>query len=273
MTNRDPIDTVMTPWREKVFDLMDGELKVAATTGFACRDFESCNESVGGSLSSGRRGDWAYVGAQYGDALVGGRRTRVLFVSMDRPHNPKEDPIRPFEKDQHNFRLGALRRSNPHMGGVDVELESLLDPGVSAEDRCEQFALVNAVLCGPPERAGMTSVSSETMVVNCRKHTGRVMQELDPDVVIVQGNDARESVRASIVGAERVDLWTNQREKQPHRWVELVRARIGGEKQALFLLTSHPAHYPGLRWKQGQLPEELADAIARTRDEYAAQAG
>lgn len=281
MTNWDAVDTVMTPWRQKIHDLMSGELTIAPTTTFACCDFTACDQSVGGRLSLGRRGDWAYVGAQYGSAVIGGRGARVLFVSMDRPHNPEpgEDALRPFEKDQHTFRRGALHRSNPHMGGVDAEMEALVDVGVSAEDRCEQFALVNAVLCGPPGEAGMTSVSNETMRSNCEKHTRSVIRALEPDIVVAQGQNPQRICRS--LSTEGIGRWAVRKKPagtsvaqlpKRSRVAAVSRGEVGG-RSVLFVLTAHPSHYSrkGIRyWSSCAMPEELIMAFDAVRERYAA---
>lgn len=283
MTNWDPVDTVMTPWRQKIHDLMSDESKVAPTTTFACCDFAACDRSVGGCLSSGRRGDWAYVGAQYGEAVIGGRSARVLFLSMDRPHNQGsgEGSLRPFEMDQHTFRHGALDRSNPHMGGVDAELEALVDPGVSAEDRCEQFALVNAVLCGPPGDAGMTSVSSGTMTANCEKHARSVIRALEPDIVIAQGQNPQRICRSlSTKGVARWEVKKKPAGSRPalpkrNRVAAVHRGDTGG-RRVWFVLTAHPSHYSrkGIRfWSSCAMPEELTMAFATVREQYAAGDG
>lgn len=280
MTNREPNDGGMSPWRQKIRDLMSGdELRVAPISGFACCDFGACNQSIGGRLSSGRKGDWAYVGEQYGEAAIGGRKVKVLFVSMDHPHDPEQDDIRPFEDYQRDYRSGALDRHNPHMGGVDAEMVALLDPGVSAEDRCEQFSLVNAVLCGPPGEAGMTSVSSATMRSNCEKHTKSVIRTLEPDIVVAQGQNPQRICRS--LSTTAIGRWAVKRKPagtrpaslpKRNRVAAVHRGNVGG-KPVWFVLTAHPSHYSrkGIRfWSSCSMPDELTMAFRTVRDQYTA---
>ena len=138
----DNIDDEMTPWRTKVKNLQT-QLGIGASKGcFDCDHFTSCHKSI--SNQKMLKGDWTYVGHQYGKALVGGKKARILFVSLDR--GGQGDGYEEFEATQQGFRTAAYKRENPHMGGVDVELKHLLDE-TSPEDRCQQFALTNAVRC------------------------------------------------------------------------------------------------------------------------------
>lgn len=282
------IDTAMTRWRKKIYHLLRNDLKIGAEKGcFNCQFYhdgdghKGCNQSVSGGLASGRLGDWPYVGRQYGEARVGGKAARVLFVGMDRPFKGKEgaESSLDFRAEQMYWRCGAFYRGNPHMGGVDVELAYLLEDGTEKDDRCQQFALVNSVFCGPlaartrKGKPSMNSRSSHTMKENCRKHLRRLLQALRPDIVIAQGDGPRDGLCALLSdGHERVGWWENRKSGRGHRTVELVKGQIEGGQPALFLLTGHPAYYPGFAWKKGRLPEELKRGLGRVREEYAGPA-
>ena len=261
----EPIDLVVTEDRKKIHDLMSRDLKVAPTCGFACPDHESCNRSAKGALApgQGRRGDWAYVGAHYGDAIVGGRKARVLFVSKDRPGR---DLYRPFEVSQskEDFRGSASPNGNPHMKGVYFELKHLLDEGVSDEVISHQFALVNAVLCGPvgtDPKSGkhrMTSRSTGKMQSNCRKNTARIIQTLMPDIVIVQGPRAQREGLRHFFSLVTIENWPD-----PHP--ELCAGEVEG-KRVWFLLKRHPSRYNSS--KRGFGPPALLEALTRLRECY-----
>lgn len=265
------IDAEMTWWRNKIYRLLRDDLKIGAETGcFDCDYFADCNGSVHGRISEGRKGDWPYVGRRYGEALVGGTKARVVFVSMDRPGLSGTREWRAYQED---WREGALHRSTQHMGGVAADLQYLLDPGASCEDQCQQFALVNSVFCGPPPARApsgeplMSSRSSPTMKKNCRQHIRRLIQVLEPDIVIAQGVKAPEAVCRSFA-PKTVRSWAV--ETRPTS-VEVAEGKIG-LRRVWFLFTYHPGYYRrfGFDWKGGcSMPEELKGAFDFVRDRYA----
>ena len=144
MTDGTAADKERTAWQEKIYDSQTGIGIASREDSFCCEYFEACDRSVEPPISEGRRSDWAYVGCQYGEASVGGKPARVLFVAMDRPFKGG-DHFLEYWRTQREWRDGARCRGNPHMGGVDAELEYLVEDGTSPDDRCRQFALVNAV--------------------------------------------------------------------------------------------------------------------------------
>lgn len=279
----DRIGEAMT-LRQRIRHLMENDLRVGADEGcFGCQfefdgsGWKGCNQHPPGYLDDARKGDYAYVGTEYGGAPVAGKPARVLFVSMDRPG---EEPHWTFKHVQDGYRHAARIRGNPHMGGVDVEMEHLVDGGTSPDERCNQFALVNSVLCGPPPvrtakgKPSARSRSTGTMRTQCQQHTKRIVQELAPDIVIAQGGWPRDSVKGLLVERKRIGpRWTNQKSGRGHRWVELWKGSIEGGKPLLALLTSHPAYYPGFSWKAGRLPDELNLGIQRTREEHGKRVG
>lgn len=279
MTDRNATGRQRTEWQEKIYDLQVNKLGIGAEKGtFCCEYFKECDRSVGYGISKGRKGDWAYVGNQYGEASVGGKPARVLFVAMDRPFKGKEGERSFLEywETHEGWRDGARFRGNPHMGGVDVELEYLVEDSTQPDDRCQQFSLVNSVFCGPlAARTGkgkpsMSSRSSHTMKGNCRNHIERLIQALRPDIVIAQGNGPKDGLRGLLRDGVDVGCWKNEKSGRGRRSVELMKGRVEGGQTALFLLTGHPAYYPGFSWKRGKLPEELKRGLTRVREEYTA---
>lgn len=279
MMNWEPIDSAMTPWRQKIHDLMSDELRVGAAEGsFGCA-FEFDGEghkgcSRCGDLSEGRRGDWAYVGAQYGEARVSGRKARILVVSMDRSRLKNDPEHWTFLDVQKQFRSSAFARtqngSNPHMRGTDCELECLLDTDTSPTDRCQQFALVNSVLCGRPAAGddSTASVATPEMKINCRRQGERIIRALDPDIVIAQGLKHPRDLCRSFM-SESVRRWPDKGSP------EVARGRIGG-RPVWFLLTSHPGWYTRTFASDRQcrfvntddMASELKEAIQMVRDQY-----
>ena len=263
------VDSEMTPWRTKIKDLQI-ERGIGNSEGcFDCEHWECCYASIPDQQKNNvSKGDWTYVGHQYGKASVNGKKAKILFVSMDRPWGGGR--CEQFEETQQSFRESAKGRYNPHMGGVDVELEHLLDEETSCEDRCQQFALTNSVRCSPrPDLWARPADSQSTskMKENCATHTKAIIQALEPDIIIAQGANPRNSM-CRLFDPDIVGRYHNGRIGRSFRSVEIEKKEIGADKQVLFLLTAHPARYPGFGWKAGYLPDELKKAFERAREIY-----
>ena len=265
MSHLEPIDTEMTPMRSAVRD-RQVELGIGASAGcFHCEEFdESCYPSMIKKKGEVEvvKGDWTYVGQQYGQAIIAEKRAKILFVSMERPlSKPKPEE---FEETQYQFRTACLKRSNPHMGGTDVELKYLLDP-TPCEQRCQQFALTNSVRCRPSSNSAR-SQSTPTMIAKCQAHTKAIIEILAPDIIVTQGGHPSDSIiKLFDPEPEVVFKRDNERHSRSLRKAEVRRS--GG---ILFLLTAHPARHPGLCPKSGCLPDYLRDAIKEVRKLYAA---
>ena len=261
MSHLEPIDTEMTPMRRAVRD-RQGELGIGASAGcFHCKEFDtSCYPSIVRRMGEVEviKGDWTYVGQQYGQAMIAKKRAKILFVSMERPLPEPEE----FEETQYQFRTACLERCNPHMGGTDVELKCLLDP-TPPKERCKQFSLTNSVRCRPcPSNA--RSQSTSMMIAKCQAHTKAIIGILKPDIIVTQGRHPSDSI-IKLFDSEVVFKKDNRRHSRSLRKVEIRRG--GG---VLFLLTAHPANHPSFRWRSGGLPDYLHDAINKLRDLYAA---
>ena len=263
-----------TEWQEKIY-LLQNDLGIGAQEGaFCCEYFDDCDRSVGHGISKGRKGDWAYVGSQYGEASVGGKPARVLFVGMDRSFLNREGECHFLEywPTQDDWRCSALkpRRRNWHMIGVNRTLRLLIDDGVVAEDRCEQFALVNAVFCGPlaeqrkkDKEGKKDSIVSGVMKTNCQRHLQTILLALEPDIVIAQGKGHPQRVCMPFV--------SNRVEHVPGLVKTDVRQGEVGGKPAWFVVTGHPAArqylYPPV-WDRVDMPPELTAAVELVRDRF-----
>lgn len=260
------VDSEMTCWRTKIKDLQI-ERGIGNSEGcFDCEHWENCYASIceKNKVKKNKvsKGEWTYVGHQYGEALVNGKKAKILFVSMLKQiwDENKLKKGEDFESVQKGFRTGALKPSTPHMDGVDVELKYLLDEGTSCEDRCQQFALTNAVRCC--FRLEETSYHATCMMEkNCASHTKAIIQALEPDIIIAQGTNPRNSL------CKLFDPCIVKKYKKPKE----ASVEIGLGKGILFLLTPHPAYYSrkGFQWSQGYLPDELKKPFKRAREIYA----
>ena len=225
---------------------------------FDCQFFDECCKSLEKRV---RRedvvpGDWTYVGYQYGSAMINGRCAKVLFVAMERPLEKPET----FGCTQGAFRSSCFERSNAHMGGTDVVLKYLLDCPTTREDRCQQFTLTNSVRCRPrPKNA--RSGSTSTMAQRCQRHTESIVDELKPDIIVTQGSKFSYQQIVNLFNLKDLPRTGNGGQRQQKRWVE-----VGKRNGIIFLLTAHPANYPGFAWKSGRLPCHLRNAIQAVRD-------
>ncbi len=260
--NWDKIDAEMTYWRTKIKNLQTKRGIGASRGCFDCKHSKCCHASF--SNQPILKGDWTYIGHQYGDALVGGKKAKILFVSMDR--TGMGETYEEFDQTQEEFRSAAYEATNPHMGGVDVELKSLLDNETSCEDRCQQFALTNSVRCRPRSNSAASQATSE-MKRNCASHTWEIIQALEPDIIIAQGAYPREGLRGLFSPCILNEMNNTRKGYKQYRSAEIGQAEVQGKK-CLFLLTAHPARYPGFCWKEGYLPYEVKGIFAQARELY-----
>ena len=280
MTDRNGAGKERTAWQQKIYDLQV-ELGVGAEEGlFCCQYFEECDGSVRSGI--GRKGDWAYVGSRYGEASVGGKPARVLFVGIDRPFKGEkgERSFLDYWETQEGWRNSALNPdpTNLHMVGVKVVLKHLLD-GVRAEDRCEQFALVNAVLCGAVAARGarrplMETRSSFMMERNCQEHMKQFLQHLEPDILIAQGRKTAPKGVYRLLTSGTAEQWhfaSKSEWDKRYRRVDVVAGEIGG-RRVWGVLMAHPRFYgPKGLLREGSVsfPEELTKAFGLIRDRHA----
>ncbi len=259
----DQIDREMTPARIAVKALQEKLGIGASDECFRCGSLDtqckpSSEKMLGKVLIS--KGDWTYVGHEYGQARIQNKLARILFVSMERPKS-NQKPEK-FEDTQRAFREACFHRQNPHMGGTDIELEGLLDPTTTREKRCMQFALTNSIRCRPVSNRA-NSQSTPIMVEECKRHTKSIISTLQPDVIVTQGKPAFGSI-AKLYKTETVYKAKNGRQGQTVRFAEVRRG-----DSLLFLRTAHPANHVGFRWKRGPISDYLGDAIEVLRKLYA----
>lgn len=261
------IDNKMTPWRKKVKDLQTQLGSGNSEDCFSCKHFPKCEKSVASNANI-RKGDWTYVGRQYGKALINGKKARILFVSMERPWDGT-NRWQDFKDTQKDFREGAYTRSNPHMGGVDAELTYLLDKTTSPADRCQQFALTNAVRCVPYFH-NSDAQSTLEMQKNCKCHTKEIVKVLKPDIIVAQGSSPRKSIYR-LFCPEIIKKDVDGRREV----VETV--EVGLADKRVFLFTPHPAFYTypdnSFIWKWKDLPTDLLEeAFKKVREIFSLNA-
>uniref|UniRef100_Q3ASQ0 Uracil-DNA glycosylase-like domain-containing protein n=1 Tax=Chlorobium chlorochromatii (strain CaD3) TaxID=340177 RepID=Q3ASQ0_CHLCH len=164
---------------------------------FVCRCFDKCRASHAGTYYEGQV---HYVGSNY-DILVGPQPLRVVVVGQEYGHGPAlVDSLmraKMFQDSAHKSR-GFLDR-NPHMRGTTTALRILfgIEPG---EDKAgewletstgrihlfDAFSLVNFLMCSATDGSSKGKATS-TMLSNCSKHFVKVLEILQPTVLVCQG--------------------------------------------------------------------------------------
>ena len=253
----DVTDRARTPLRSRLKRVYR-ERRIVPPPGspaFDCASLSACSE--GGSKDF-RPGTWPYVGRDYGGALVSGRATRIVFVGMERGGSFNAAHSEPtFAHTQCSFRSSVAdwRSSNPHMAGTALVLGHLLDapdPSVTAH----VFALTNAVKC-VWATGSMRSTSSRRMMRNCRPHLEAELAALDPDLVVTQGAHPRDTLLEAFDDLEQCAKFTYRRRT----------ASVWRNARFVALVTPHPAHCPGFKYRQGVLPSFLLRGITAAKKE------
>ncbi len=258
MTSRlEACDTHETIDRLSIQMLYDRRGITPALQGFGCSSLQACLVGAAKRNREFWTGNWAYIGDCFGEARIGGIPARVLFVGMDRGAKERVDS-ETFAETQRAFRMGALKRWNPHMAGVAMVLERLLDEP-DEEVRARQFALTNALKC--VENTGrMRTAPTKTMIRNCSRHLEVEIQQLRPDIVVSQGAHPSATARTILTCGDPLHRFSG-----PRRGVSALYASKG----CLLLTTPHPAaRLKGLKWRKNRLPAFLEDAVYALKAAY-----
>lgn len=220
---------------------------------FGCEYYPDCSDNGKRALYTG---NWAYVGEDYGVGTVAGQPVKPLFVGMDRggyPTPTKET----FPDTQSVFRRAIEHPQNPHMGGVSLVLEQLLDECDLAiiSRRC---AVTNALKCARRTKSATTK-PRRNMIANCRAHLEAETAVLEPDIIITHGKHPGRSVSSLYP-----TLQTLQRYSRGNRRARLCRVPNG----PLILVLPHPSRQGGLSRKRRELPQFWQAAINDLRALY-----
>ena len=153
------------------------------------------------------------------------------------------------------------------MNGVGLRMQFLLGADVPREEYAQRFALVNAVLCGRRVESTRSSATG-TMKNNCRKHGARIVQRLEPDIVVAQGMGHPRHL-VEVFETETIQSWPGKGAPR------VSRGEIDG-RSLWIVITSHPVFYSGgfcgrermRRGPVGLLPRELEEAFDLVRDRF-----
>jgi signal recognition particle subunit SEC65 len=248
------VDREMTPERRNIKRLYM-RLKIAPEEiGFECHHKKDCLSPRGGTRFF-QTGDWPYVGSEYGKAKVLGKKTRILFISMDRGGKHRTNPE--FEKTQKDFRVNCIERGNSHMGVVSLVMEELVD-NKSSENYAMQFALINSVKCRLISKSDQ-STSTQTMRKRCLNNIKQEIDELIPDLIIVQ------SLRPSEMIKTLFEL--NKPVYVGHDAAHPTKRILIYETKNRIIVTNFPhSRVKGLKYKKDEMPLFVAKSIEKIKE-------
>jgi len=184
----DERDTRSTLVRRRIRALYEDRSIVPSRDRLGCSSLPICSQSVRRGLYTG---NWAFVGCDYGKARIAESNVKVLFVAMDRGGHGKAQ-CEKFEDTQKCFRSSIEVPKNPHMGGVSLILQHLLDEKdvVKISGQC---AFTNAVKCTQRTHQAKTH-ATRRMITECAQHLWAELKVLKPDLIITQGRHPTKTV-------------------------------------------------------------------------------
>lgn len=220
---------------------------------FRCDHRKACEKSLKPQFrKSIIKGNWPYIGCDYGKAEIGGIRCRILVIGMDQGGVGEARGAAFEERQEHWYWAFHNRDVSAHTGGTHLIIKCLVD---NKDPECflRQFAHTNSVKCSPEKQEGerMKSESTPVMQKRCRYHLKRDLEIFEPDLVITEGRGPTDMVKV-ILNLSKPDY--PSRDKRTGRVCEVYRGR------PVLLAGPHPART--LRWRYGtSLPPYYARAI------------
>jgi hypothetical protein len=243
-----------TSHREMIKTLYKEREIVPSCMKFGCASYQKCSENGGIKLHTG---NWAFVGHEYGQASINGLKAKILFVAMDRGGYGGADKEQ-FPDTQKSFRGSIESPSNPHMGGVSLILQALVNKQ-PIEQLSGMCALTNAVKC-VKSTGSMSTNASKIMISECATHLLAEISTLKPNIIITQGTHPTETILGLF---ENRHLLREFKSSNGRRKTSVYIGPCG----TIILTTPHPARQAGLKWKRGEIPDFWSNAIALARDE------
>ena len=246
------LDFKITPYRTSIKGLYSSlGIIPTARKDFKCCFYKECSKPE-------RTGDWLYVGADYGEASISGKKTKILFVAMDGGGVvPEYSEEQRFEDAQSVWHGAVENPGNPHMSGVHLIMKKLVDeenPSIFAN----QLALTNSVKCTKYTKV-MKTTSTSVMIGNCSNHLLEEIKCLEPNLIITQGSFPKRSV------TYRLKLNGPPIYRFPNSEGRGV-AEIFKSEEWLVLATPHPARLKGMSWNERRLPTFFNDAIQKGKE-------
>ena len=210
------INPTSTAQRKLILDRYFSQ-NVLAGKKFICPFFKECLDSHQGIFYEGQL---HHVGNHY-DMYISGHPFRVMVVGQEYGHGPSHVSMedRSLMVLQQTGVQKAFSNRNPHMRGTTSVLRLLfgLPLGGNHTDEFLQFAvddgfhlfdafsLVNYMLCSAVSAGeGRRGKSTPIMRRNCLVHFKKVVEILEPTVVIVQGKSYWASVQNAFSNLNKI---------------------------------------------------------------------
>jgi len=185
---------------------------------FVCPHHAACRASAESAGQNFYEGQLHHIGPHY-DLEVDGRPTRIVIVGQEYGTAERRVGLAERSRMVEAWAQLEFRRRNPHMQGTTTTLRLLFErePGADVEGEWiggevdahvfDAFALVDFLLCSAVGREVRYDVqfkgsprgrSTSTMQRNCGPHLVRVLELLEPTVIVVQGRGVRRWLAAPL---------------------------------------------------------------------------
>ena len=147
---------------------------------FACCHLASCKAAA--KPRSLCKGAEAHVGEKYGDPI------RLVFISLDTGGSERESGEDLLERRK-TIQAVTYNCANPQMKGTIETLRHLYGRDDLDSDLLKRFAMTNSAKCsGKDSKAKMVP---DKLYKNCKEHGLAELKELKPQLVVAQGEKAR----------------------------------------------------------------------------------
>ena len=207
------------------------EQKIAAMS-FGCRHRGLCDSGNGHFVKAKE----AFVGSEY----VKGTLPRVLFISLDAASVSEEpnDRTWPYIRDQeenhfdHNYHRNKHWRET-HAFALEILKDIAQKRDIDLTKVCRYFANVNSAKCKDMNKG--THQGSARLFKNCKEYICNEVEILRPDIIVTQGDRAKESI---------INCFNPHTEKYKDGAVRYDALDIRGKKVLKFT-TIHPCEQSG----------------------------
>ena len=215
---------------------------------FICSHYNACKSSHSDTFYEGQL---HHIGKHYGVSF-NGFPLRVVVVGQEYGHEPprvdckqRYDMIMDCGFD-YRFTAGqGYKVRNPHMKGTTSVLRLIFGIPLGTDHNSEflfiegervhifeAFALVNYLLCSAVSDGKRKGKATETMKQNCRVHFRKVMDILEPSIIIVQGKNFWEgSIRESFDSVSQVSEF-------------VYKAKLGSHESFIAAFSHPSARFP-----------------------------
>lgn len=206
------------------------------STNFTCQFKESCqanNQNFNGPKSS-------FVGSEYEKGIL----PRILFISLDpafsnsEPESRTPEAVRDYEENQRDFSKLKKNRHWYRTHELAWYILKKYKSDLTIEQTTKYFAHVNSAKCSMNNPGHKKA--KKRLFDNCRGYLKGEMEVLKPDVIVSQGNEAKEGVNSFAEERKRIDNYATEfslngrmifwlHTYHPANWGAFNKQRSGGE--------------------------------------------